>query len=70
MNKLVLEEIEHQLTIISGQLSLVEAGDNMFLKMAQAELIGVIHGIRNIVDHMPPSKPFPKPTTDELETRL
>ena len=60
-HKLILKEIEHNLTVAIGAMSLVEGGDEdsqHHLDYAKAQLVGVVHGIRNIVDHMPANEPM------------
>ena len=56
VNKFVLKEIEHQVTIAIGSLSMVEKDDEdnqVFVDATKAQLIGVVHGIRNLLDHLP-----------------
>lgn len=66
INIRMLKEIEHQVTIAVGTLSLVEGDgeeDKTFINTAKAQLTGIIYGIRNVIDH---AKPM---TIGELEDR-
>jgi hypothetical protein len=66
MNIKILEEIERQVTISLGTLSMIDSPEDEnskeMLRQAKAQLIGIVHGIRNVVDHAPM-------TLGELEDR-
>jgi len=65
-NKIVLKEIENQVTIAVGSLSLVDAVDEDNKKLidtTKAQLVGIVYGIRNLLDHLP-NEPM---TLEELE---
>ena len=61
-NKLVLQEMDTQLTIVVGQLALVLSQDDkndedciLLLRTAATELIGLVEGLRNVLNHQPPT---------------
>ena len=56
MNKQILIELEQRITQALGSLSLVMGhgeDDEVFLTSSKAELIGLIHGLRNLIAHLP-----------------
>ena len=61
MNRRVLKELEHQLTIQVGAISIIDGAtddDKMLIANVKASLIGLVHGIRNVVDHMEDTQPM------------
>lgn len=55
-NIILLEEIERQVTIALGSLSLVEGvdeNDNMSIQTTKAQLSGIIQGLRILINHLP-----------------
>lgn len=56
MNTLILEEIQRQLHIVSGRLTLSKGktvDDDDLINNANAEVIGIVKGIENIIEHAP-----------------
>ena len=66
MNNNVLAELKTQLTEVVGILSLVEyshpnddpSDDAYWIKMANAQLVGLVQGLGVIIDHPPTEEGF------------